>query len=59
MKAKDLLQSKIADMQVEAEELLNSMDSYGVSPIDFSNDQLKLDRIRKELQELEEQLELL
>ena len=46
-------------MQAEAEDLLDSMDSFGVSPIDFSNDQLKLDRIRKELQELEEQLELL
>lgn len=59
MKAKDLLQSQIENLQVEIQDIEESIDSFGVSPIDASNDLITLDRLRKELQELEEQLTLL
>ena len=58
MKANDLLQSEIENLQVEIQDIEESIDSFGVSPIDASNDLIKLDRLRKELQELEEQLTL-
>jgi hypothetical protein len=59
MKDKTELQLKVENLQVELQDLEESIDSFGVSPIDASNDLVRLDRKRKELQELEEQLELL
>ena len=59
MKDKTELQLKVENLQVELQDLEESIDSFGVSPIDASNYLVRLDRKRKELQELEEQLELL